>query len=34
MSETTKRDLQWIGTGILVALMWTIPGWLILLGLA
>lgn len=32
MSKDTKELLGWIGTTILVGIMWTLPGWLIVLG--
>ena len=32
MNETTKNDLGWLFGALLVGLMWTAPGWMILLG--
>lgn len=32
MDETTKNDLKWIAAYLGVALMWTAPAWMILLG--
>ncbi len=33
LSKDTRNTLCWIGSALLVGIMWTLPGWLIVLGL-